>query len=349
MSDLIANEYKGIARTADVIAIEINSIKDQTKKILLANSIEIGRRLVEAKELVPHGEWETWLEKSVDYSKSTAKNLMRIFQEYGSDQISLFGDVKSQALGDLNYTQAVALLGIPADEREGFIEENDIENMSTRELQKAVKEREQALREKEEAEQSAKDMSETVKNLLQENKKLKVETSVEKEARLKAEREAAELSKKIQDYKNQRENYLQQIDEYKTKAQEAESKGDIEEVDNLNTMITALQDEFEKIRAEKEELEKQLKEKPIDVITAEPQVIEKIPDAVVQELHELRKKANQPADGDKAAVKFSLQFDSLIKGFRDLLGTLEELQDTETKEKYKNAVKGLINKMIENL
>ncbi|MDR3561239.1 MAG: DUF3102 domain-containing protein [Negativicutes bacterium] len=132
-------------RTADVIAAEINGIKAQTRTVLLCGSIEIGRRLVEAKGMVDHGQWGDWLEKSVDYSKSTANNLMRIFEEYGADQITLFGDnSKSQTFGNLNYSQAVALLGVPEGEREAFAQENDVANMSARELQEAVKARKEA-------------------------------------------------------------------------------------------------------------------------------------------------------------------------------------------------------------
>ncbi|MDF2790465.1 MAG: hypothetical protein K0S80_3566, partial [Neobacillus sp.] len=40
-----------LIRTPIMIATEINSIKEQTKKMLLVNSIEIGRRLVEAKTI----------------------------------------------------------------------------------------------------------------------------------------------------------------------------------------------------------------------------------------------------------------------------------------------------------
>ncbi|UWG96711.1 DUF3102 domain-containing protein [Dehalobacter sp. DCM] len=43
-------------RTPLIIAAEINMITTQTKKILLASAIEIGRRLQEAKDLVKQGE-----------------------------------------------------------------------------------------------------------------------------------------------------------------------------------------------------------------------------------------------------------------------------------------------------
>lgn len=153
MSNLIIN------RTPDVIAAEINSIKEQTRKVVLYNSIEIGRKLVEAKELVEHGEWGKWLEEAVEYSKSTANNLMKIFNEFGSDQITLLDDnLKNQAFGNLSYSQAVLLLGIPGEEREQFVEENKVDEMSTRELKKAIddlknadKKKDEALKERDEA------------------------------------------------------------------------------------------------------------------------------------------------------------------------------------------------------
>ena len=116
-------------RSPDIIAAEIGVIKGQTRDAILRSSVEIGRRLVEAKALLPHGEWGNWLLESVDYSQSTANNLMRIYEEYGN----------SQALGNLSYTKALALLGVPADEREQFATEHDAEHVSARELQAIVK------------------------------------------------------------------------------------------------------------------------------------------------------------------------------------------------------------------
>ena len=69
-------------RTPEQIASEINVIKEESGKMLLSNAVEIGRRLTEAKELVPHGEWLEWLTESVSYSRSTASRLMKIFREY---------------------------------------------------------------------------------------------------------------------------------------------------------------------------------------------------------------------------------------------------------------------------
>ncbi|AFV02978.1 Protein export cytoplasm protein SecA ATPase RNA helicase [Dehalobacter sp. UNSWDHB] len=70
-------------RTPLIIAAEINMITCQTKKILLASAIEIGRHLQEAKDLVKHGEWGKWLAESVSYSQKTAERLIKLYKEYG--------------------------------------------------------------------------------------------------------------------------------------------------------------------------------------------------------------------------------------------------------------------------
>ncbi|WCH46408.1 DUF3102 domain-containing protein [Lysinibacillus sp. OF-1] len=125
-------------RSTDVIAAEINAIKFQTQTMMLQASSEIGKRLIEAKEQLPHGEWGNWLKENVEYSQSTANNLMQIHVEYSSN---------SQAFGNLSYSKAVALLGIDAEDREVFLQENDVDEMSTRELQKVIKEKQKLEKE----------------------------------------------------------------------------------------------------------------------------------------------------------------------------------------------------------
>lgn len=138
-------------RDANIIAAEIETIKRQTQHMMLAASVEIGRRLVEAKEYVDHGNWSQWLKEKVNYSQSTADNLMKIYREYGDEQISLGGSSKSQTFGNLTYSQAIALFAMPADEREDFVKTNDVENMTSRQLQEAIKAKEAAEKAKADA------------------------------------------------------------------------------------------------------------------------------------------------------------------------------------------------------
>ncbi|MCO5386876.1 MAG: DUF3102 domain-containing protein [Desulfosporosinus sp.] len=141
-------------RTPQGIAAEINRIKQQTCKIMLTNAIEVGKRLKEAKALLSHGEWGKWLVESVSYSQRTANRLVQLFEEYG-DKLFASGDdsgrSNSSALTNLTYFQALLLLGIPEVEREKFILQHDVKDMTTRELDQALKERNQTASEKEQA------------------------------------------------------------------------------------------------------------------------------------------------------------------------------------------------------
>lgn len=337
-------------RTPQLIAAEINGIKEQTRKMLLYNSIEIGRRLVEAKSMIEHGEWGEWLEKSVDYSQRTANNLMRIFEEYGSNQIGLFGNnANSQTFSNLTYSQAIALLGVPQEEREEFIKENDVENMSTRELQQAIKERDQANKELEIFKRVANEKAEEALKLIEEKQR------AESDARLSGQvlRNAQADVKMLQDtLKKEKEHSKEQIAklqstiaDIKEKLSETQASGNNDEAIRLRESLEKTDNELEISYKKIAELERQLKEKPIEVSATT--VVEKIPEEVERELNELRQKASQR--GDTASIKFKVYFDDLVKNFQALLGALAEIAESAEHERYKEAVIGLIGKMSERL
>lgn len=191
-------------RTIGMVTQEINQLTAQAQRLILGHAIEIGRRLTEAKQMLSHGEWGKWLKEEIHYSKSSANNMMRIFDAYGSTQMGLFGpEANSQTFGDLEYSKALALLSVPAEEREQFAQEVDAEHISVRQLKAAIQERDaaqeqaaeaaaewelakEALREKEKAIQFANQRLEAsaaeVDNLRKENDQLRqrpVEVAVE--------------------------------------------------------------------------------------------------------------------------------------------------------------------------
>ena len=134
-----------VVRDIGTIEREIQVLKDQSARIVLSYAIEVGRRLCEAKEMLPHGEWGSWLRQRAGFSQSTANNMMRLFEEYGADQLTLFGAIpNSQALGNLSYTKAISLLALPAEERDEVLKTNDVEAMSTRELERLIREKRDA-------------------------------------------------------------------------------------------------------------------------------------------------------------------------------------------------------------
>lgn len=109
------------------IEVEINFYKGQAVQSIF----EIGERLIKAKELVSHGEWESWLESKVDFSQWQANKFMKVAREFSN----------RGSLNNLNQTKIFALLAVPQEERETFIEENPVEDMTTRELRQAIKDK----------------------------------------------------------------------------------------------------------------------------------------------------------------------------------------------------------------
>lgn len=179
-----------------VVAAEIRMLKGQAQQMALSYAVEIGRRLTEAKAMVPYGEWGEWLKREVDYSQSKAQNLMKVYQELGDGQESLFGPSKSQALGNLSYTKALQLLALPEPELGEFMEAHNVEAMSTRELAAALKERDEA---REAAERA------------------KVEQSAAEQARQKMERDMAVANERI-------EGLNAEVEEQSAKAKKAQEE-----------------------------------------------------------------------------------------------------------------------------
>lgn len=362
-----------IARTPELIAAEINSIKTQTRQIMLNSSIEIGRRLVEAKSLMEHGEWGEWLESSVEYSKSTANNLMRIFDAYGADQMTLLLDsnAKNEIFGSLSYTQAVALLGLPEGEREAFITEHDMDSMSTRELQQAIKERDEALQEK--------NNIETERDFLLDQLKQEHDSSLQKIQDLEREKDDSdarihELMKELEDSTldpESKDTLQKQLEQEKQFSAEKENEL-VEKDKQLQKLKKDMESELFKSKKLVKDLEKQLKdlqdyppqapapagasEEEIERIREETSAefnkkfndlqVEK--DRAEQKIKELEIKATQQ---NPAALKYKVYFDELQQLFKNLLGTLSELKasDEEIHEKYKKATAALISKMSECL
>lgn len=131
---LAPKEGRGI----EAITQEILDAKRRGGEAILT----IGRCLTEAKQAIPHGEWLPWLNERVEFSERTARNFMRLSREWSN----------RQALADLGAAKALTLLALPAEERESFIAENHVVggeektviDMTSRELERAIRERKEA-------------------------------------------------------------------------------------------------------------------------------------------------------------------------------------------------------------
>ena len=221
MSDIIT------VRDIDTITTEIKTIEMQVAKMAIHGCIEIGRRLVEAKEVVGHGGWGKYLEDKVRYSQQWATNLMNLYREYGNQQESLFESfANSKSFGNIDVTKHILLLSVPAEERAEFVETHDAEHSSVRELKEAIRDRDANL-------QAANEQAARAE---------KAEAEVEK---LTAA--VVQQADMLQEADTQREQLQGQLKEAKERETEAAGK-----VDKLKAQLAKAKDGEKAARAELE-------------------------------------------------------------------------------------------------
>ena len=331
------NELQEV-RTLEIVAAEIRSYTWS----MLTNIIEIGRRLCEAKEMLPHGEFMNWCTENFGYSKSQTNNFMRLYEAYGSEQNSMFGaELNRQTFGTLNYSKALALLALPsAEEREAFIEENNVDEMTTRELQQAIREKQEAEKKIEalqkdiEGERNRGD--DAIKAKMEAEDLLKTQDQMLVEARAQIE-ELAKLNKELENRPHEvavetvrdEEAIAAAAKEAKEKAEEAAKK-----------RIAALEKQLNKAENERAEAVKKAEtagqdtEKQLKAAAAEAEKIR-------AELEEARKQL-KASDSDVTA--FGIRFNSMQSEFGYLIAEYRkvEARDPETADKLHEAVRQLL-------
>lgn len=176
-------------RSINTVTAEIVAISNQAAQMAYMSMVEIGKRLVEAKSMVDHGEWGDWLKNEVKFSQRTAQNFMQIYQR------STEGN--AQTFAHLGYSQIVALLALPEGEAEEFAQTHDVQDMSVRELKEAIAEekrqREQAEGRAEALQQAASRAKTSEEALTKKLERLEKKLSRAEQAEANARKEADRL------------------------------------------------------------------------------------------------------------------------------------------------------------
>lgn len=329
------------ARTASSIAAEIRFLDRQAANTCLNFIIEIGRRLVEAKSLVEDGQWLNYIKTELNYEKSTAQNYMRLYERYGSGQRSLFGSfAETETFGNLTYTKALALLQVPEEDLEEFAEENDIENMSTRELQQAIKERNEAVDAKNAAIQARDESLQEISDLTEqvEQKNAEIDRMI---------KETAKVGDKLTAKDKEIEKLRADVAAANKRA--ADAKADLkkakENPDIPAAMMEQLRADAEKSAAEKAAADVQ---KKLDDATRERDAIREELNCTQQKLDAAQKAAQLQ---NPAAAVFKELFTMVQEDFQKLHKSLLDVQqaDPALGTKLKTAVEKLLSKLIDDL
>lgn len=278
-------------RTLPVIISEIRIIEHNVTKTALDGAVQIGARLQEAKGKVGHGNFENWCRENLNYTKRTAERFMKLAAEYGDENGML---ANATTMSHFSITKALSLLKVPEEERETFVEEHDIEGMTAREMEEAVRaaneerdaanaeveKAEAALEEKTKAadrleaelEKKQKKLDRTAAQLLkeQEGRQAQIDATIEEkkaEIEKKARKDAGEVLLKAE---SERKNLKEENEALKRKLANAGN----ETIIRFKVLVDQLQDTFDQA-CQCVEIE-QDKDRAVKMDEALRQVVEKL-------------------------------------------------------------------------
>lgn len=232
------------ARDIETITSEILGLKKTAGDAILA----IGHRLIEAKSLLAHGEWLPWLTEQVEFSERSAQTFMRLAREWSNPQ----------TLADLGAAKVLVLLSLPEPEREAFLAEVPAEDMSVRELKKAIRERNEAQQAQEKMAQDLRLANELLERARtdQETERARYEQASEmlkmnadllkkaKEEKQQAAASAAELERQLKELRGKPvEVAVMEVDQEKLDAARAEAVEEMQaKIDRARKDLAAAND-----------------------------------------------------------------------------------------------------------
>ena len=352
MNDMTVRDEMSVqtdkTRTPEQIGAEIRMYVNTGRWITTLCGIEIGRRLVEAKELLPHGEWLPWLQRETEFSERSAQDYMRVFKDYSATQLGLFGpETNTQTFADLPISKALALLSVPESDREAFAKEVDAEHISVRELKQAIKERDEALAREKAAMQDLAGVQAEAEKMQHAIDTLSGDRDDLDRLRAEAEKKLEEAQKQITELENRpvevavetvrdEEAIAAAAKEAKEKAEAAAKKKIADLEKKLNKAENERAEAVEKAESAGQDAEKKLKQ-----ATAAAEKIK-------ADLEEARKQL-KASDSDITA--FGIRYTTMQNEFGYMITEYRKVaaRDRETGDKLHEAVRQLIEYFTKEL
>lgn len=328
-------------RDLAMVTSDIQYAQRQGARQLASNLIEIGRLLTEAKTMVEPKDWEKYIWDNFGYSTSSADNWMKLYREYGNNQESLFDSFRdSQTFGKLSYTQLLALTALPAEEREEFAKKNDVENMSTRELQRAIKERDEARKAQEAAENDTAKMKEALAKAQAEAQGAESASRESSEELKKAKAQSEEAGKELEKAKKQLADAKAREEKLQEELKNARENPDIPE-----SIMARMRKEAEAAAAGKETEAYRKKLEEAEKAKTDAEANTKNAEAKLAEAQ----KQIQLSNPDIAV--FRTLFEQVQTDFNRMSGALLKVRQTDpaSAEKLKVAAMALLDKFRESV
>lgn len=304
-------------------------------------TLAIGRGLIELKERLPHGEWLTCLSERFNYSERTAQRLMKIAREWSNPT----------AVSDLGARKAFAILSLPPDERDTFIagthlvngKEKTVIDMTSRELEKAIRERDEARKAAETAQADARSAEESRAKMEADMRALEEIHRSAQEDNAHAQEALAKAQAELKELRERPVDVAVEVDQKAVEAARAEA-------------VAEMQAKVDAAEAARKEAEKRLKAAEGSLKDARKQVGDNAAamaraEKAEAELAEARRQLEAAAKAEKAAAVnqngdlalFNVIFNQTQEGVNKMHGLRLKLgrDDMELDEKLKTAINAL--------
>ena len=126
-------------KTTEQLTAEANIQYRQAENLAamsLSALADVGRKIAEIKNRIPHGEFESWCADNLVFSKRQAEQYMKLASKI-DDEHSLFS--KTQTFADIGISRVWALLAAPEEVAAEVMETHDVTDMTVRELKETIK------------------------------------------------------------------------------------------------------------------------------------------------------------------------------------------------------------------
>lgn len=292
------------------VHIEVKTNGELAEKALL--NMCKGLKQIRDEELykeLGYSSFEDYVENNGDYSIK-ARQAYTYISTYEK-----LGPTLLQSNAGAGITKLSLLAEVPGYERAEFLEENDLSEISVRELQKELEKYKQKseqidlfsegmMKAEQRAKNAEQELFETVKNNDNNHDKIQLELNNLRKKLSTLETENKDLKNKPVDVAVA-EPTPEQLEKIK-----AEAKGQLEQEyqDKLHV-------ELQKAEKEKSDLERKLK----------------------------------AGTADESKVAFKVYFQNIQENFRKFVEVIDTVEDVETKGKFKGAVKTYLNMMLEDI
>ena len=323
-------------KSTEQLIAETNTLYQQAEQLAgmsAAMLAEGGRRILEMKSRIPHGEFGDWCEKNLVFSYRKAARMMQLAEKM-DDENSLFS--KMPTLANIGISRVWELLAAPEEVAAEVVETNDVADMTVRELKAEI------ARLKEE-----KNAAETEKRQIEsheENMRRELASAQRKLAEAVTEEDYSRMQTEYLESQKDLENELRNAQDASAEIQAKldKAKEDLKKAKAKNKELEAAKDEEVQKRIEEVSTELTNKAKEEAFAESEAELKKNAENIEALEKKVLQLEADKEKLSNTAVMEFKVYCDQLQDIYHKINGIIDEQEDELAQKMY-----GALDKLLE--